>query len=99
MANERTFLSWVRLALALVAGAVAVASPALGFTTPARLVLSVGLLLLAAIAVGVGWYRWEHNEVAIRTGAPRPGFTGGMLFLAAAGLLLTGALLTALLSH
>lgn len=99
LANERTFLAWVRTALALVAGAVAVTSPALEFSAPARLVLSVGLLVVGSVAVGVGWNRWTRTEVALRTGGSPPGFTGGIVFLAAVGVLLVGALVTGVLAR
>ncbi|GAA3540294.1 YidH family protein [Nocardioides daeguensis] len=99
LANERTFLAWVRTSLALVAGAVAVSSPALGFSLTARLVLSLGLVLVAGVALGVGWNRWSRTEVALRTGGVPPGFTGGMVVLGAVGLLMAGALASAVISH
>ncbi len=99
LANERTFLAWVRTSLALVAGAVAVSSPALEFSTTARLVLSLGLVLVASVALGVGWHRWTRTELALRTNSSLPGFTGGMVVLAAVGLLMAGALASALIPH
>ncbi len=97
LSNERTFLAWVRTALALVAGAVAVSSPALEFSASARFTLSLGLVLVAAIALGVGWHRWTRTEISMRTGTTPPGFTGGIVVLAAIGLLMAGALLAAML--
>lgn len=99
LANERTFLAWVRTSLALVAGAVAVSSPALGFPAAARLLLSLGLVVVAATAMGVGWNRWTRTEISMRTGGQPPGFTGGMVVLAAIGLLMAAALASSLLSH
>lgn len=99
LANERTFLAWVRTALALVAGAVAVASPALGFARTPRLALSLGLLLVATAAVGVGWDRWSRTEIALRTERDRPGFTGGMVFLGAVAVLLASGFIAALIGH
>lgn len=99
LANERTFLAWVRTSLALVAGAVAVSSPALEFSLTARLVLAVGLVLVAGVALGVGWNRWARTEVAMRTGGVPPGFTGGMVVLGAVGLLMAGALASAVISR
>ncbi|MBM7515824.1 YidH family protein [Nocardioides nitrophenolicus] len=99
LANERTFLAWVRTSLALVAGAVAVSSPALEFTLATRLVLSLGLVVVAGVALGVGWHRWTRTEIAMRTGGVPPGFTGGMVVLGAVGLLMAGALASTIISH
>jgi putative membrane protein len=97
LANERTFLAWVRTGLALVAGSVAVASPVLEFDPGVRLMLSLGLLLAAAVAVGVGWSRWQRTEISLRTRTRAPGFLGGLVFLGTVGLLLLGAFAAALL--
>lgn len=54
LANERTFLAWVRTALALLAGGVAVeAFTGALFAPPVRVALSTVLLVLAAAMVGV----------------------------------------------
>jgi putative membrane protein len=73
LANERTFLAWIRTALALVAGAVAV----LQFVPPFRVAgarVVVGLLLAAAglAAAVVAYVRWRTTESAMRTGRPLP---------------------------
>jgi putative membrane protein len=99
LANERTFLAWVRTSLALVAGAVAVSSPALEFSVAARLLLSLGLVSVAGVALGVGWHRWTRTETALRTNSDLPGFTGGIVVLAAIGLLMAGALVSTLVGH
>jgi putative membrane protein len=73
LANERTFLSWIRTALALIAGGVAVVQliPAFGFPG-VRHALGLGLCagggLLAAAAVG----RWQRVQAAMRRGADMP---------------------------
>lgn len=73
LANERTFLAWVRTALALLAGGVAVATvlPEFG---PAGSRRAVGLLLMGfAVAVaGASYLRWERTERAMREGRPLP---------------------------
>lgn len=99
LANERTFLAWVRTSLALVAGAVAVSSPVLEFSVAARLLLSLGLVGVAGVALGVGWHRWTRTEVALRTNGHLPGFTGGIVVIAAIGLLMAGALVSTLMGH
>lgn len=73
LANERTFLAWIRTALALVAGAVAVLH-----LVPLRwhggTQLSVGLAL-AALAVVITCYapiRWMRVQRAMRHDQPLP---------------------------
>ena len=67
LANERTFLAWIRTALALIAGGVAVIELVPPFGIPGvRHVLSVLLTagggLLAALAVR----RWQRVQAAMR---------------------------------
>lgn len=73
LANERTFLAWIRTALALIAGGVAVIQLVPAFGIPgARHVLSVLLTagggLLAALAVR----RWQRVQAAMRRDADLP---------------------------
>lgn len=94
LANERTFLAWIRTALALVAGGVAVRQvPVDG---PGEQVL-VGLLavtcLAAALVLAVGApTHWRRSQTAIRRGLPLPGtllvavLAVSVTVLAAAGL-------------
>ena len=73
LANERTFLAWIRTSMALLAGAIAVdafADPAL--TGAARTFLALlltSLGLLTAVAAGL---RWLGVERALRQGRPLP---------------------------
>ncbi|MGW4632773.1 YidH family protein [Nocardia sp. NPDC004415] len=74
LANERTFLAWVRTALGLLAGGVAVHT----LVQPLRLagfggVIAVSCLVMA-FAVALGAYRhWQRVTVAMRAGRPLPG--------------------------
>jgi putative membrane protein len=90
LANERTFLAWVRTALALLAGAVAVHTPAVDLDLWVKTVSSLFLLATAGLAIGQAWRRWRKVELAIRTGQPLPGFTGPAMLASALGLLITG---------
>ena len=69
LANERTFLAWVRTSLAFVAGGIAV-SELVGGSRPLREVLA--LLLVGAGAVGavLAYRRWTLVERAMATGQP-----------------------------
>ena len=83
MANERTFLAWLRTALALLAAAVAVSQLLPPFRIAgARTVLAV---LLAAMGVAVtvfAYVRWEATERAMRS-SRRPGYSVSLPILSA----------------
>ena len=73
MANERTFLSWQRTALGLLAAAVALVQLVPELTVPgARRLLGVGLALLAILTSGMGLLRWQQADRAMRHGDPLP---------------------------
>lgn len=85
LANERTFLSWIRTGLALQAGGVAV--EAFGaFDTPYRQAVSILLLVFGMLVSGGAFVRWIGVERAIRAKRPLPvpliapllGLTGAM---------------------
>jgi len=72
LANERTFLAWIRTSLALLAGGVALEV----FSVPVQpgLRLAASLLLIAAgIAAPVqAWIGWLRTERAMRLGRHLP---------------------------
>lgn len=97
LANERTFLAWLRTGLALIAGGLAVAQFLPPLLLPhLREILAVGLLLLgAAVAVGAIDH-WARIERAIRLGEELPvsRFPAALaLVVGLGGLLLAGAVL------
>lgn len=70
-ANERTFLAWIRTALALVAGGLAVVELLPEFEVPGgRRLLGLPLIALGALIALTSLARWEHGERAMRLGAP-----------------------------
>ncbi len=73
LANERTFLAWIRTSLALVAAGAAVTSllPELGSQGP-RSALGLGLLLLGMTVAAMAYRRWDRNERAMRLGVALP---------------------------
>lgn len=73
-ANERTFLAWVRTALALLAGGVALQALPLTGSPGLRRVGGTVLAVLGVLAVVAGWVRWATAERAMRRQRPLPGF-------------------------
>ncbi len=73
LANERTFLAWIRTGMALLAGAVALAGLIHNFgPRPFRIGISA-LLLALSLTVTMGAYqRWERAERALRENRPLP---------------------------
>ncbi len=69
LANERTFLAWVRTALALAAGGLG-AVAVLDIRGDA--VLGVGLLAVSFVTAATSYRRWALNERAMRLGEPLP---------------------------
>ena len=73
LANERTFLAWIRTALAVIAAAVATDAVMVGtWPNDIRRAIVV-LLLLTGIAISAGaGLRWLAVERALRSGRPLP---------------------------
>jgi len=73
LANERTFLAWIRTALAVLAGGVALEQFATTLQPRiAVIVLAVGLAALAAVLSAGAYARWKANEIAMRHAQPLP---------------------------
>ena len=86
LANERTFLAWMRTALGLLAGGVAVRQLIEPFD------VSGGRTALALLAIGAsailavgGFLRWRSVQRAMRRGDPLP--AASLVPVLAAGLL------------
>jgi putative membrane protein len=73
LANERTFLAWIRTGLALIAGGLACAQflPQLPIRH-LREVIAVALLVLGAVVAIRAVDHWARIERAMRTGADLP---------------------------
>lgn len=84
LANERTFLAWIRTALALLAGGVLLDQFSTKLSPPIVVViLAVALCVLAAVLSVLSYVRWRANEIAMRHKRGLPS-TVGMPLLAAA---------------
>jgi len=70
LANERTFLSWIRTSLALVAGglgSIVVLKDIQGVE-----VIGIMVLMLAFVTASTAFRRWSLNERAMRLEQPLP---------------------------
>lgn len=73
LANERTFLAWIRTSLALLAAGVAVIQlvPSFG-PRGGRFAVGVVLIVLALILAATSYARWQGAERAMRLGNSLP---------------------------
>lgn len=73
LANERTFLAWIRTALALLAGGIALQEIAGSFASEATItaiaLTAVGLSLVLATS---SFLRWRQIQQAMRRNEPLP---------------------------
>lgn len=102
LANERTFLAWIRTSLGLMAGAVAMEAFA-GDQIPeaVRTPLACTLLVLAALLSIVSFRRWIRIEAAMRHTRPLPVPQASILLvlgIAIGAVLLVVAILTGTIS-
>ena len=64
-ANERTFLAWVRTALAFIAAGLAV-EQFVDSARATRLIVAIPLILIGGLMGVAGYLRWRDAESAIR---------------------------------
>lgn len=73
LANERTFLAWVRTAVGLLAAGTALASIPLTTLDPWFRFIASAILLLAGLALPwLAWFTWRRSRAAIRQQEPLP---------------------------
>jgi putative membrane protein len=91
LANERTFLAWIRTSLALLAGGVAVHQlvPQTRFHG-GRLALALACITLSVSLSAMSFGRWRQNERAMRRDQPLP--SSKMHVVLAVGLTVVAAL-------
>ncbi|MCW2257714.1 putative membrane protein [Providencia alcalifaciens] len=71
LANERTFLAWIRTALALLAGAIAIEQLLHDTAQPwVKTILALFLASAGGITSIMALYRWRQNEIAMRKDEP-----------------------------
>lgn len=89
LANERTYLAWIRTSLALLAGAIALDQLTPDLANPlVRVLISSFLCLCAGLLAVFAYRRWADNEKAMRNGAQLR-YTGFLKVISGTMLLLT----------
>ncbi|MFL6053568.1 MAG: YidH family protein [Actinoallomurus sp.] len=93
LANERTFLAWIRTSLGLLAGGVGVVQLVPRFSIPGgRTALGVVLVSLALLVSASSYARWERNERAIRMNRALPHSSVARVLALGLSLVAVGAL-------
>ena len=74
LANERTFLAWIRTSLGVLAGGAGIAAVSMivGRLSTELKAASLLLLVCGLICSAGAYVRWSRNERAMRTGQPLP---------------------------
>jgi putative membrane protein len=94
LANERTFLAWVRTGLALIALGIAVATfVSTSGTKGASALLSLGLIALGGILSSTAWLRWLQVERGMRLNRGIPPTTLGLVLAVGVGVLAVVAIM------
>jgi len=96
LANERTFLAWVRTSLALLAGGVALDAVELDGPRGLQSALAAALVVLGLLGAGVSWLRWAATERAMHLRRPLPG-TAALAWLAVVLMVVAAALVVLVL--
>lgn len=84
LANERTFLAWVRTALALFAAGVALEAVDVPAHAALRAAAALTFVLLGFVAAAQAWIGWSRTERALRLSRPLPGPASGILVVGGA---------------
>lgn len=98
LANERTFLAYVRTAFALDAGGLALVQflDAVG-SGPLRKTAGLILIALGLVVALAGYWRWRVNQIAMRRGEPLPKSPLGAVLAGVVAVVSVLAMLLALL--
>jgi putative membrane protein len=91
LANEPTFLAWIRTSLALLAAGVAIVQlvPRVGFAA-GRYVVGELLIVLSILVAATSVRRWQHVQQVMRAGGALPGTR--LPLIVAAGLMMVAVL-------
>ena len=72
MANERTFLGWIRTSLGMIALGVALATFVSASDGEGPRIVASALIALGGLLAAASWFRWVQIERAMRRGQGVP---------------------------
>ena len=73
LANERTFLAWMRTSLALVAGGVALDQfVRVGDAEGTVVAVAIAAIIAGGLVAVIGTIRWSRTDMAMRSSHPLP---------------------------
>jgi putative membrane protein len=100
-ANERTFLAWIRTALALVVAGLAITQllPPFRDIPGGRRIVGVPLIVLGAVLAFTSYRKWDASERALRLRQPIPQSRIPRVLAAVITLAAVVAVIFVLLSH
>jgi putative membrane protein len=81
LANERTFLAWIRTSLALLAVGIAIEALQLDIQPVFRFIAAVIFVVLAVVAAVHAWLSWARTERAMRNSRALPGLSTGPIIV------------------
>jgi len=86
LANERTFLAWIRTTLALLAAAAAVDALDLPMPETAQRFIAGVLALTSLVCAAQAWRGWMRTESALRNRRPLPSSPANLPMVVGVGL-------------
>jgi len=95
LANERTFLAWIRTALGMLAGAAALDAVDTGWPEGAVRALAALLAVTGLASMAIAWVRWRRVQEAIESGTAAR--VGTSHLVPAVGVAIVGLCLLALI--
>jgi putative membrane protein len=100
LANQRTFLSWSRTALALVAAGLGIVQllPPFPGVPWGRRIIGVPLIVLGAVTAAAAYREWTRTQRALRRGEALPRSILPLILAATIGIVAAAAAVVALLS-
>jgi putative membrane protein len=100
LANQRTFLSWSRTALALVAAGLGIVQllPPFPGVPWGRRVIGVPLIVLGAVTAAAAYLEWTRTQRALRRGEALPRSVLPLILAATIGIVAAAAAAVALVS-